>query len=67
VVDVLVTVAACLLLLAFVLFLRWREALSDARWWRQDADYWYRAWRKETGRAPCRDDPADWWKGGGGD
>jgi hypothetical protein len=64
VVDMLVTVTACSLLLAFVFFLLWRNALSDARYWQRDGDHWFNAWMKASKRRPRRN-PADWWKGGG--
>jgi hypothetical protein len=56
VVDVLVTVTACSLLSAFVLFLLWRGALYDARYWKADSDHWFDAWTKASKRRP---DPAD--------
>lgn len=50
--DVLVTVTACSLLLAFVFFLLWRDALSDARYWKGDSDHWFDAWMKASKRRP---------------
>jgi hypothetical protein len=64
--DVLVTVTACSLLLAFVFFLLWRDARNDARYWQRDSDHWFDAWMKASKWRPRRD-PAGWWKGGGGD
>jgi hypothetical protein len=63
VVDVLVSVTLSSLLLAFVLFLLWRKALGDARYWRGDADHWFDAWTRASKHHP---EAADWWKGGGG-
>lgn len=63
VVDVLVSVTLSSLLLAFVFFLLWRDALNDARYHKEDADHWFDAWLRATARRPRRD-PADWWKGG---
>jgi hypothetical protein len=57
--DVLVTVTACSLLSAFVFFLLWREALSDARYWKADSDHWFDAWMKASKRRPRRN-PADY-------
>jgi hypothetical protein len=73
VVDVLVTVTACSLLLAFVFFLLWRGARNDARYWKADSDHWFDAWMKASKQRP---EEADFGgprvspgskKGGGGD
>lgn len=64
-VDVLVSLTASALLLAFVFFLQWRGAINDARYWKADADHYFDKWlRASTPRR--RRDRADWWKGGGG-
>jgi hypothetical protein len=61
--GVLAFVTACSLLLAFALFFLWRHALRDARYWKDDAGYWFDAWTKASKHRP---EAADWWKGGGG-
>jgi hypothetical protein len=58
--DVLVSVTACSLLSAFVFFLLWRDALSDARYWQRDSDHWFDAWMKAIKGRPKA---ADWRKG----
>jgi hypothetical protein len=61
-VDVLVSVTMCSLLLAFVFFLLWWDALNDAQYWQRDSDHWFGAWMKASKGRP---EAADWWKGGG--
>jgi hypothetical protein len=60
--DVLVSVTACSLLSAFVFFLLWRDALSDARYWKGDADHYFDKWLRASRPRPRRG-AADWWKG----